>query len=262
MKSLKNKKMNRGITLIALIITVIVLLILAAITIGSITGKNGIIKQANDAKSQVEIAEEMELIDMSALSAMQQDRLGEIKYNEFKNELDKNIVENAKRQYSLSPEKDSTKYIITYLDSKRSYIVNESGEVARIEGIGDSEVTICNIQINENIKSYNETLGSFPIAYNIVGEKDGQIVYDDIQYMVIDSVGQKQINFEAIIPQDTKLKINKVYSGVNYTSTPSTEQSFDITDGQDILCNFESTCNKNNLIKTNQINITYNYSGT
>ena len=47
---LRNKEKERGITLIALITTIIVLLILAGITIGAITGNNGIIGQAQSAK--------------------------------------------------------------------------------------------------------------------------------------------------------------------------------------------------------------------
>lgn len=46
-KTLKN---NIGITLIALVVTIIVLLILAGITIGTLTGDNGIISKANEAK--------------------------------------------------------------------------------------------------------------------------------------------------------------------------------------------------------------------
>ena len=43
----KEKQMikNKGITLIALVITIIVLLILAGITIASITGENGILRK-------------------------------------------------------------------------------------------------------------------------------------------------------------------------------------------------------------------------
>ena len=43
------KKGNKGITLIALVITIIVLLILAGITISSITGDNGLLKRAQEA---------------------------------------------------------------------------------------------------------------------------------------------------------------------------------------------------------------------
>ena len=39
------KRYNKGITLIALVITIIVLLILAGISIASLTGENGILKE-------------------------------------------------------------------------------------------------------------------------------------------------------------------------------------------------------------------------
>jgi len=39
-------KKNKGITLIALVLTIIVLLILAGVTIATLTGDNGILSQA------------------------------------------------------------------------------------------------------------------------------------------------------------------------------------------------------------------------
>ncbi len=46
-KSMKAKlEKTKGITLIALVITIIVLLILAGITIASITGENGILRKS------------------------------------------------------------------------------------------------------------------------------------------------------------------------------------------------------------------------
>jgi type II secretory pathway pseudopilin PulG len=53
---LKNEKKERGITLIALIVTVIILLILAGVTLFYVLGDNGIIKVAQDAKKQTEDA--------------------------------------------------------------------------------------------------------------------------------------------------------------------------------------------------------------
>ena len=49
---MKNKKIlkEKGITLIALVITIIVLLILAGVSIAMLTGENGILTQANNAK--------------------------------------------------------------------------------------------------------------------------------------------------------------------------------------------------------------------
>lgn len=50
MKLIKVRKNNSAITLIALVVTIIVLLILAGISISMLTGKNGILKRAADAK--------------------------------------------------------------------------------------------------------------------------------------------------------------------------------------------------------------------
>ena len=54
MKSKREFKNQKGITLIALVITIVVLLILAGITIATLTGDNGIITRANDAKTNTE----------------------------------------------------------------------------------------------------------------------------------------------------------------------------------------------------------------
>ncbi len=66
----KNKKQNRqkGITLIALVITIIVLLILAAVSIATLTGENGILSKANTAKeeTQREDAKEQAKLDIAA----------------------------------------------------------------------------------------------------------------------------------------------------------------------------------------------------
>ena len=49
----KLKENTRGITLIALVITIIVTLILAGIAINALTGENGIITKATDAKEKI-----------------------------------------------------------------------------------------------------------------------------------------------------------------------------------------------------------------
>ena len=52
---------QKGITLIALVITIIVLLILAGVSIATLTGENGILKQANSAKEKTIIGEVMDI---------------------------------------------------------------------------------------------------------------------------------------------------------------------------------------------------------
>ena len=46
----------QGITIISLVVTIIILLILSGVTISSITGQNGILNRASEAKEKTEIA--------------------------------------------------------------------------------------------------------------------------------------------------------------------------------------------------------------
>ena len=56
------KNSTNGITLIALVITIIVLLILAGVSIAMLTGDNGILKQVNNAKDKNTVGQEKEAI--------------------------------------------------------------------------------------------------------------------------------------------------------------------------------------------------------
>ena len=61
---------NMGITLIALVVTIIVLLILAGVSISMLTGQNGILNRAAEAKEKTEIAqrdEQAQLADLESL---------------------------------------------------------------------------------------------------------------------------------------------------------------------------------------------------
>ena len=67
---IKKGSRNLGITLIALVITIIVLLILAGISIAMLTGENGILTQAQRAKNETENAARQEGEDLAKLEAM------------------------------------------------------------------------------------------------------------------------------------------------------------------------------------------------
>ena len=58
---------NTAITLVALIITIIVLLILAGVTINMVIGENGIFGKANNAKNKTEVAQYEEELRMCVL---------------------------------------------------------------------------------------------------------------------------------------------------------------------------------------------------
>ena len=69
---------NEGITLIALVITIIILLILAGVSIGIIMGENGLLGQAQKAVKSYDTASEKETLSISVLN-----------YNITNNETDK-----------------------------------------------------------------------------------------------------------------------------------------------------------------------------
>ena len=60
----------KGITLIALVITIIVLLILAGVAISMLSGENGILRKASNAKLYTEGETELEGVKLSATAAL------------------------------------------------------------------------------------------------------------------------------------------------------------------------------------------------
>ena len=62
---LRKKYDKKGITLIALVVTIVVLLILAGITISLVFGSNGVIQKAQDSKEQTKIGEMREKLEMA-----------------------------------------------------------------------------------------------------------------------------------------------------------------------------------------------------
>ena len=72
---IKFKESEKGITLIALVITIIVLLILAAVSIAMLTGENGILSKASNAKEKHLIAQYEEELNLCIME-MQTDELG------------------------------------------------------------------------------------------------------------------------------------------------------------------------------------------
>ena len=67
-----NLKERKGITLIALVITIIVLLILAGVSVAMLTGQNGIITQANNAKTSTANKSAEEKVKLAVMAARSQ----------------------------------------------------------------------------------------------------------------------------------------------------------------------------------------------
>ena len=77
MKEKQKLKDTKGITLVALVVTIIVLLILAAVSIAMLTGEHGIIAKARDAKENMESAEVEEKEILKDMEIYIEDIVGE-----------------------------------------------------------------------------------------------------------------------------------------------------------------------------------------
>lgn len=91
-------KNNKGITLIALVVTIVVLLILAGISIVALIGDNGLIKRTQDTKSKWETAEKSDLESLNNIASFlkenvpdwdgEKTEMPEIKKNEITGKFD------------------------------------------------------------------------------------------------------------------------------------------------------------------------------
>ena len=127
---------NKGITLIALVVTIVVLLILAGVSISLLAGDNGIIKKSEESKEKTIIGEEIEFINMAKSYAytMQND--------------DKPYIEHIRDELNNNPGKDKTK---VYQDG--DFIIVEYKETGHIYQIDDQG------NVEEYIKYIDETPG-------------------------------------------------------------------------------------------------------
>ena len=84
---------NKGITLIALVITIIILLILASVTIATLTGENGLITKAMEAREKTEIGAIEEQLRLAQMSAKLKTQGGDITIEDLIEELEKQGVD-------------------------------------------------------------------------------------------------------------------------------------------------------------------------
>ena len=154
----EKKKENKGITLIALIITIIVMLILVGVTINLILGENGIITKAGESKEATEIAMEKEVLGIASLTSRIDD--GGMNQDNLQKELN-----GMKENTEVEDMQDGTFLVV--FPSKRAYEVKEDGsveylgkkgEIDRIVVTIDKESDLSRKQIQEvemTVKRYN-----------------------------------------------------------------------------------------------------------
>ena len=117
-------KRKKGITILALSVTIIILLILAGISISMMTGDNELIKNAGNAKEQAEIDGEKEIIEISTIQAMGKNKYGDVTQKELEEKLNSNSG-NAKTEVI----DNGDTLVVKFVDSGRYYEVDNDGNV-------------------------------------------------------------------------------------------------------------------------------------
>ena len=115
---------SAGITIISLIVTIIVLLILAGISIATLTSDNGIIKQSKSAKEKTEISEEKEAIQKAVIGAIGTNKRGNLEESELQKQLDKEFGTDKTTLLDAGEEFD-----ISIKNTNRYYILDKDGNI-------------------------------------------------------------------------------------------------------------------------------------
>lgn len=123
---------NKGITLIALVVTIIVLLILATISITLVMGNNGIITRAVQAKEFTEIGEEKDLIGMGISSIVQQ--------KEYSDDIELAKLVSEEINNSGTNKTISHGNYVSFVNTKRDYLITDGQieEVTQDSNVKDS----------------------------------------------------------------------------------------------------------------------------
>ena len=174
-KTAKKQKLkeSKGITLIALVITIIVLLILAGVTIATLTGDNGILGKANDAKTQTEQAKEDENLKIAIAGSYGTD--GKLNLKDLKDNLE---------NQGINYDKNNTGFPLE---------VTVNGEKKKIDANGNIIGSIQSLKTKGTVfndtTTLEDTYGNqvtipkgFKIASDSATEVTGGIVIEDATY--------------------------------------------------------------------------------
>jgi len=128
-KSQKGKtiKKEKGITLVALIVTIIVLLILAGISIAMLTGNNGILTQATNAEKETGIAKEKEIISLAVSDAQIKDD-GYEKLN--KTNLQEAINKYTENLDTKVMDNNDGSFTVLFNSTNRMYKIDNNGNIS------------------------------------------------------------------------------------------------------------------------------------
>ena len=203
--TIKNKA--EGITLISLIITIIVLLILAGISIATLTGDNGIISQATNAKEKTEIAGEKEIIEQAIIQAMGNNRYGDLIKSELEEQINKLANQNVE-VYTLEGN-----YIIYFEKSKRVYSTDNKGN--NIE-LSDLETFKLAKYMEEISIAYEEAKNISSENADIFEQIKKELNYEGVNYTIgsISMIISTEDGFDFTLLEDGTV-LNGVFAYLN-----------------------------------------------
>ena len=183
MEKFKKKifKSTKGITLIALVVTIIILLILAGVSIAMLTGNNGVLTQAKSAKENTRVGEVQEKVKLAAQAALT-DNLGNgIEKEKFQEELNNMFTQGE--QVGLEYDETNKKYTVT--------VDKYEVEVSNMGAVGEAKEATIQAKLTLTYKNTEQKAGenvakvvdkNVPIPtnfYYVGGTKDTGVVISD-----------------------------------------------------------------------------------
>ena len=197
----KIQKKEKGITLIALVLTIIIILILASVSIAMLTGDNGILRQTQNAKNETEDAKNIEKIKLAVSEA----QMGENGYQKLSKD---NLQEAIDNQF-----KETNSEVTQNADG--TYIVNLDNELYEIK---DNEVN--KIQVDLYIDD-EEDLKKFRDEVNKGNTYEGKyVVLTSNITLDINEEWQPigtYLNTNTSINDETNIAFEGTFNGMGYT---------------------------------------------
>ena len=187
---------EKGITLIALVITIIVLLILAGVAIATLTGDNGILKKAGDAKTQTEQAKEDENLKIAIAGSYGTD--GKLNLKDLKDNLKNQGIYTNSNEFPLEVTVNGEKKKI---DANGNII--ESIQSLKTKGTVFNDVTTLEDTYGNQVKIPK----GFKIANDSATDVTGGIVIVDATYTK--TIGSQFVWIPVGIGENAIKKANK-----------------------------------------------------
>ena len=152
----KRLKRNKGLTLVALIITVIVMLIIAGITVGTVTGKNGTISNAEKAEAEKNRSEEKETVEWAAAQSVADNDIGQVTSGNLEHYMDSYIGEDPEgvMDYEIDDGYHGI-FLVEFTVSGNKYTVDENGMVYEGEELNRDGIELPDnlvLNVGESVK--------------------------------------------------------------------------------------------------------------